>query len=526
MNYNQGKLGVYVHWKYSAYKKYGLTIDGSGGTSYSMTGSQLLHTMRQAVRKNIPVVSNGAVQQFEKQLNYFYGGTYNNKAGLTQQQREQIVQALLRILENEGKSLAGLGIDASNLSAVKVKSAKNAGQTKMGNIGQGSSTTVEAVIRRIEELEKRFQWLQNESIADQHLAKKISDFLQLYQNSQIPQSLNQALSNSITKKLMQQAGVTVTTTGYLGKEWLNANKSFIDDLNELIRETALVNDAMIMGAIAEYVPLILPNVYEKGLQRGTDEIIKEFTKAIEKGGVGNQRSAKVLLENRVYGVSEGGKSTAASRWQKLGVHGSQAYINYTQDKVDINAKLIGDNQILKASVKNYAMGAKTIHLLSGSSLVKYLQIYPQLGNHYLNITANIGRQPWECAPSIDVQYAHQAMLVALGAHALAGGLFGAKKNSAIQKLDAAEVLVVNWRNGNRTKFKVYPIYKIIQNIEQYLDFRGGADLSKPVEWHNTYIGNFSEKDPRLAYARSINLINELHKQQLSVSLRVSKLKQI
>jgi hypothetical protein len=48
-----------------------------------MTGSQLLHTMRQAVRKNIPVVSNGAVQQFEKQLNYFYGGTYNNKAGLT-----------------------------------------------------------------------------------------------------------------------------------------------------------------------------------------------------------------------------------------------------------------------------------------------------------------------------------------------------------------------------------------------------------------------------------------------------------
>jgi hypothetical protein len=57
----------------------------------------------------------------------------------------------------------------------------------------------------------------------------------------------------------------VTTTGYLGKEWLNANKSFIDDLNELVRETALVNDAMIMGAIAEYVPLILPYVYEKGL---------------------------------------------------------------------------------------------------------------------------------------------------------------------------------------------------------------------------------------------------------------------
>jgi hypothetical protein len=43
------------------------------------------------------------------------------------------------------------------------------------------------------------------------------------------------------------------------------------------------------------------------------------------------------------------------------------------------------------SVKNYFEGANVIHLLKGTSLIKYLQLYPEFGNHYLNITANKGR---------------------------------------------------------------------------------------------------------------------------------------
>ena len=42
-----------------------------------------------------------------------------------------------------------------------------------------------------------------------------------------------------------------------------------------------------------------------------------------------------------------------------------------------------------------------IHLLKGTSVIKYLQLYPEFGNHYLNITANIGRD--DPAPSNFIQ---------------------------------------------------------------------------------------------------------------------------
>jgi hypothetical protein len=80
------------------------------------------------------------------------------------------------------------------------------------------------------------------------------------------------------------------------------------------------------------------------------------------------------------------------------------------------------------------------------------------------------------------------MLIALGAHALAGGLYGVAPNSkTVQKYKGADILIINKRSKAGGQFVVYDISSLINNIEKALEFSGGLDLNIPQEWSNKFL---------------------------------------
>lgn len=489
-----------------------------------MTGASLLLHMRESVKEQIKEVSEAEVKQAEHQLNYFYGDTNKGlKKGLIDEQRKKIIEddGILKIIEDQGKSLANLHVDYSNLNAIRVQTAEEPNVQKLKNIGEKSYTSLKAIMRRIEELRMRRNIIND---GDKDLLKKIDDFL----NSDNLKNVEKELKK-IEEEARKRRGSDAVKDVHLDDEWLKQHKStFIDVLNDLISRTSIASDREMLGLVSEYLVSVLPYMYQNNLQEATSKLLGSL---IDENWVGSQRTAKILNEDLVFGVKHGERNSknGVVKWEQLGINNSEVDFTYTQNKVDALIKLSSSKK-LNASVKNYNVQAEAIHILKGSSILKYLQLYPELGTHYLNITAHANQR--EKAPAIDIKQAHTAMLVALGTHALAGGLYGADKEGMIKKLNAADVLVVNWRNGKNGHFRVYPIYKMLDKIEDSLIFNAeGRDLSQPVEWNNPFVfltghenrGRALHGQYKAGYVRCIKILQQLHNTQLSASIDVKNL---
>lgn len=509
------KLGDYIHLKYSNYKNYGITREGNG---QSMSGAKLLQEMRRATLKSIPVVSMNEVIHAETVLNYFYSESHDwTGKELTGVDRQQIISVLTEIMSDQGKKMAGLSINPETLAVTDQGYKVN----QMSKIGKGSKTTLNAVFSRIEELVLRRNSLLNNPF-DQELLEKLNNFLFQFEKN------NNKLMNDLRNSAKQHpyARLMIQDLPQRSNQLISDNnvisRSFIDDLNNLMTLSATTSSAILAGDVAEYVTAIMPYMYENCIKGNVQNLKKIFANKLESAVTGQSRTAKILVDKNVYAVHEVEKN-AQSHWQKIGKKGEVAYVNTTQDKIDVQINLGTNQQPLLASVKNYAYGTSSIHLLRGTSLLKYLQLYPELGNHYLNITANQrinsdGQSSADVAPMVDVVSAHKAMLVALGTHALAGGLYGKQTGGQIQKLGAAHVLVVNWRRNKKGKsqFRVYPIRDLLDHVEQIMDF---DNLNATTIWQNEYkVADSGE------YARCIDILKQLHVQKLNVSLRASALK--
>ena len=521
------KLGNYIHWKYSNYKRFG-TSTSSGETPPS--ASKLVDDLKKSVIKNIKSknLTPTDMLYLQNALNFFYGQNKNiQKIQITEQQREKLLQALLKQMESEGKRLNGLVVDTNNLSAIKVKTSaqgQNNSTRIRNNIIGSQHTYADAIYRRIQELKRRTDM----GVIGGDLATRIDNFFNSY-NSLCLQVENiltaQAAANNVQISELKNVR--------LGSTWIKQNSNFIDELNKLIDLTSLSTDIEITGLLGEYASAVMPEAYEAAIQGTLDEFIeKHLVKTLKENYVGSERSAKVIMDDLVYGGAHGqrkNKSGSLTSWSTIGKYGQKVDFTYTQNKADIMLSLSNNKKVL-GSVKNYFEGANSIHLLKGSSLIKYLQLYPDFGNHYLNITANKGRQPNERAPRSEVTKIHRGMLIALGAHALAGGLYGVAPNSkTVQKYKGADILIINKRSKAGGQFIVYDIGSLINNIEKALEFSGGLDLNTPQEWSNKFLHTPTmrlKSGPqrfRTAYARCINILSELHAVQLNVSLKTSHL---
>ena len=415
----------------------------------------------------------------------------------------------------------------SNLSAVKIKTQANTNTnpTDIRNHLIGSQHTyADAVYRRIQELHRRA----NMGVIGGDLANRVDNFFKTYDS--LCKQVKNILETTATNNNIQLSKLKNIR---LDSAWVAANSSFISELNKLMDLTTLSTDIEITGLLGEYASAVMPAAYEAALQGTLDEFIeKNLVNTIKQNYMGKDRSAKVIMDDLVYGARRGSrqnKDKGLTSWNAIGKYGQQIDFTYTQNKADISLALSGNRKVL-GSVKNYFEGANVIHLLKGTSLIKYLQLYPEFGNHYLNITANKGRQPNERAPRSEVTKMHRGMLIALGAHSLAGGLYGAAQGSnVVQRYKSADVLIINKRSKSGGQFTVYDISSLIDNIEKSLEFSGGMDLNTPQEWSNKFLHTQAMRltsGPqrfRTAYARCINILSQLHAVQLSVSLKTSHL---
>lgn len=517
------QLGNYIHWRYENYLRYGLSMNNNGGgyTEKAISGAVLLQRMKKATYRNVPGISAAEVASLEQQLSYFYGTPHNNRT-ITAQERNNIVAALTQYIRQQVGGLANFTIDPNTL---QVSFPRVQGQRNYAPLSR-SFTSIDGILNRIQELIARYNILRQSSDRNhRNMATQIRDFLDNYRNSNFEQQL-QDLSQNPTQLAFGQMPM-VSLNDAPGQNYWNGiiSSNFIDDLNDLIEHSYIVDARYVTGLVAEYMSVIMPNLCGQQISTNTRNLIRQFSTSISQGHVGEQRSVKVILPERVFGAREVEMGSYTQSFGRNAQHRTTARVSNTQDKVDVVLTL-GQNRY-RASVKNYPVTSRHIRILTGSSLLKYLQMYPALGTHYLNITANGADRPEPRAPLVDVQAAHQAMLVALGTHALAGGIYGGRRNESgeldIQRIGTAEVLIMHWRDvaNQRASFRVYPIQQILHNIENYIDveeFRHGPQI-----WNNRYIQSANSKD---AYARCIQILSDLHRQHLTVSLNTSALDRI
>ena len=93
------------------------------------------------------------------------------------------------------------------------------------------------------------------------------------------------------------------------------------------------------------------------------------------GRTGFEKSSKIIDQNYFSDIT------------MYGATGNMK-IKSTQDKVDLNISFDGMKNPMTATLKSYRANAETIHIHSGTSLLKFLQNYVAFTNHYLNLTIN------------------------------------------------------------------------------------------------------------------------------------------
>lgn len=511
------KLGDYIHFSYSKYKENGLRPNGGGKPDSAIS---LANKHKDMLSRLVPKVPRTTLVELEKQLNFFYGNSKaKNSPKMTSEQRNKLQELLLQYLNQHVKNLQDYKIDFSDLSAIKINSSNTPISVQNGKQLQGTQYTwVKAVDKRLKSLQQIISKFPEET---EDLQKKLDIFQLEYKDT----------IQTVKQGVAQNKQLSSTDVSFSKKA--KGFSSFIEDLNELLNMATMAAGTQIMGDLAEYVAAIMPSIYEGMLNKGFKDATKDFFKTLDKLVVGQSRSAKVLDSDVVFGTKENtyiNKKGKLIETLQLGSYNLESRINYTQDKIDVILQ-VGDGKPLGASVKNIKANSTLIHLLSGTSLLKYLQLYPEFSNHYLNVTANErikdGSRISNRAPKTDVAAMHSAMLSTLGVHALVGGLLGKKAaGSGVYRTGKAQVLVINMHGNGRGKFKVYSMSDLLQNVDKNFIFEKDI-TAEPQQWRNEFLKANEGKLPmQAAYARCINILSQLHQLQLSVSIQTSALKNI
>ena len=171
-------------------------------------------------------------------------------------------------------------------------------------------------------------------------------------------------------------------------------------------------------------------------------------------------------------------------------------------------------------MKNVNFYSGKIHILSGSSTANFIQDYPEFANHYLNITANIGRPD---RPNSNIlMLAHNTFKLTLALHALMGGVIVQQKGaSGLSRSEKADVFIVN-DNSQKGYFKVYFISDIIKAIAEDLSLLSIENFKDPTQYSNNWLGD-KKPDIDTAFARVGKILSQLQVQKLQMSISTSAL---
>ena len=398
------------------------------------------------------------------------------------------------------------------------------------------SDIIQEVLKFMENLEKDLQAAQAENI----YVKVVNDELISIKK----------INKQVKDKVLKINGAGKMMIGQTNQE------NFIKALNQIYESLKKASAAYYTGIAGEvyaiYMTTIVPKVANGITKKELSELLNVLFNGTKEqkasyGLIGMQSSPSILKMDLFADTHDIGKNSKLSRMDEkipnyvYHLSNQKMELHSTQDKVDAIFTLENDEKI-NASIKNYNLSLQPdFGLLSGTSILKYVQQYTIFLNHYLNITASHsdkGKQP----PNGIIKYFNQLMYLTITLKALAGGVYKLQNNQVVQS-QQAELFVVN--DNSIGQYRVYFIDDIINFLEKnlklidkYITIQGF-----PINnvWHQEFEGVFAKTITYKGYGgktkkkginrgpahlRILKLLNVLDQFKLEVSMSSNILSKI
>lgn len=528
------KVGDYIHYKFSNYRANGVSVyDGKAANP-----TQVFKNQKNAILQSLPKRSSANKSTIkatlEQQLNFFFDptakGTINT--GYTAQEITDIQKMIISMCQSAISGLSSASVNYDSLSVIGgagTLSAEIADLDKLTRrfASEGKNTNRGAIYRKLQALINHRDTLLSSSNANDKAFINAVNQLQTEYNSLIA-DIESRLSRDASGNIMVATGYgshkgikTGGTFKFDGNTNGISHQNFIQRIQALLEMSKKTTNGNLQGALGEFVPAASQYIYKMTLQKGVQDCLADLGSNMSyhidviKGSItGDVRSRKAIDSSKVLSKRGSGIETT--------IGDIKVSTGATQDKVDIVVD-IPDNQTINASVKNYNLGKHgSIGILKGTSSLKYLQQYPYFTNHYLNITANIGRD--DPAPSSLIQQAHDMAKMTLVLHALTGSVWGQQSDGSFGKSAQAEILIVNDTSGKQ-HFKVYFMSDILDRIVKNIDLATikGFTSNYANYWVSDYNKGKEHLNRQCAYRRAANVLAQLHSQKLEVSIDVGAL---
>lgn len=295
--------------------------------------------------------------------------------------------------------------------------------------------------------------------------------------------------------------------------------------NNLIKEVKNSEIPMILGQVGEeFIAAITYMAANKGVQV-TNQLIDDLTK---QGKTKQQTtlsgfSAYVDLDELANSMGTSDKGT--HYWTRQ--NNAIVSTNGSQGTVDITVSLSPESKLAQdlgltdfnASIKNYnsidSPSHPGVNILSGAPLLSiFMLLNEDFINHYLNLMSVIG--PPNVRDTAEADRATGVIKHAAAVRALAG-IRSTTYNSAV-----SDCFVVN----NKSEKRVYVISTtqllryIRSDFDKYLLFKEPL----PRRFKNDWVGGFSKPDSASAVKRITNLLKEVHKYKIYLSLSPSAIR--
>lgn len=494
------KIGDYVHYKWSNYVKYGIeTADYSKNSSNKLNeATKVFKEQREKLKELSKRENKNKIKQtLETQLNYFFNPTdskFLNSLGITAEEglkmQEQIIEIFMKSQDKAIKAIPDFS-DLNAFSSSRMVISDSILQSKINRLrplNEGRTTKVGISNRLKDLIEFRKNIVENRA-GSKDIIQLLDKFEEKYKS---------------LKSLLED---------YSGdNKYVKGANGFVQDLNTLITKIKVSSNTDMLGRLGEQIPVITQMVLENKLQKSTNELIEQF-KNFQKSNfvTGNQKSFKIVDPSRFISNSNLNETLQAN------FGGIESTLSYTDDKVDILLKLPND-QPIAASVKNIANTETSINILKGSSILKYIQMYPIFANHYLNIMVSHAIGGPSNSLMID---AHNTMKSTIGVGALQGGLLSASKEGYKKGLfkagPKAEIFVVNTHGTGKGQFQIYFVDDIINNLVKNANLLNIENFNDNKIWQQEWIGDSNPVYDK-AFRRIANVLAKMNAFQLRVSI--------
>lgn len=532
-------VGNYIHYRFSNYREYGLGLNSGVSPNpnrvFANQKNKLLNSLPKRSAKNQSIIKS----TLENQLNFFFNPADSKSVtvGYTQEESERIKQAVINICQQAisnlntndvtWDTLSVSGGGSVSLSDEELVEIKNASRSKF-NPNKKSATTKGAVYRKLQILSAKRDQLADKasnsplSAVDKSFIKEVNNFEKSYKK--LIKELKDDLGTDFKYQEKKTERGDSFKTG--GKYSYTGHEGFLQSINNLMNMAKKTTNTLIQGQLGEFIPVASQYVFNRIAQVGLEECLNELTN--------NPSYAIDIINGKIVGNTDSRKTISSEK--VIGKHGNDSMevqigdvkvnTSFTKDKVDIILDL-PEGKVINASMKNININ-NGIHLLRGTSSLKFLQEYPAFTNHYLNITANIGRD--DPAPESLVQHAHNIAKMTIALHALIGGVWGEQRSGKYDYSAKAELLIINNTKGQRANFKVYFMSDIINTIIHNIKLVEITGLDEPQEYTNKFIvmpdthPKNRVPDTERAFARVAKILAQLNTQKLEVQLSALALK--